>query len=197
MKFGVLALQGAFAAHCSTLRELGVSATLVRTPAELAGVDAIVLPGGESTTMTKLLTSSGLFDPLAAAVDDGLPVFGTCAGLILLSSAIEPEGADVRCLGAIDVTAVRNAYGRQIDSFEQSITLCDDDDTFDAVFIRAPAIARVGPSVEVLATLDGRPVLVRRGPVMAATFHPELTADPRIHERFVRLATSTAPASRS
>lgn len=191
MKVGVLAVQGAFDAHARMLAEVGAAVTLLRTPAGLDCVDAVVLPGGESTTMTKMLRSSGLFEPLRDAITAGMPAFGTCAGLILLAARLEPVDGDVCPFGVIDMTVSRNAYGRQIDSFERDVALADagsETAPFHAVFIRAPVVTSAGPSVEVLATLDERPVLVAQGAVMAATFHPELTADTRLHERFVRLA---------
>ncbi len=187
MKVGILAVQGAFGAHRARLTELGAASTFVRTPADLDGVDAIVMPGGESTTMSKLLASSGLFGGLQRAVGDGLPVFGTCAGLILLAAAVDNATPDQRSLGGLDVRVSRNAYGRQLDSFEADIDLSGDNVAFHAVFIRAPAIEAVGPGVAVLGTLEDRPVLVRQGSIMAAAFHPELTDDPRLHRAFLEL----------
>ena len=187
MKVGVLALQGAFARHAAALRALGAEAPLVRTPDHLDGVDALVLPGGESTTMSMLLESSGLFDPLAEALAAGLPTFGTCAGMILLGTDVLDGRADQRCFAAIDVTVRRNAFGRQVDSFEADLPLADDPDgpPFHAVFIRAPVVERAGAGVEVLAAVDDRPVLCRQGPVTVAAFHPELSDDLRIHRRFL------------
>ena len=187
MKVGVLALQGAFARHAAALRALGAEAPLVRTPDHLDGVDALVLPGGESTTMSMLLESSGLFDPLAERLAAGLPTFGTCAGMILLGTDVLDGRADQRCFAAIDVTVRRNAFGRQVDSFEADLPLADDPDgpPFHAVFIRAPVVERAGADVEVLAEVDGRPVLCRQGPVTVAAFHPELSDDLRIHRRFL------------
>jgi 5'-phosphate synthase pdxT subunit len=187
VKVGVLALQGAFARHADALRALGAEAPLVRTPDQLAGVDALVLPGGESTTMSMLLETSGLFDPLAERLADGLPTLGTCAGMILLGAEVLDGRPDQRCFRAIDVTVRRNAFGRQVDSFEADLPLADDPDgpPFHAVFIRAPVVERAGADVEVLASVDGRPVLCRQGPVTVAAFHPELSADLRIHHRFL------------
>ena len=183
---GVLALQGAFAAHARVLAELGAHPVEVRTPADLARVEALVMPGGESTTMSMLLESSRLFDPLAARLDDGMPVFGTCAGLILLATEVLDGRDDQRCFGVLDVAVRRNAYGRQVDSFEADLDVVGLDTPFHAVFIRAPGVERAGPAVEVLASHLGRPVLVRQGPVTAAAFHPELSHDRRLHQHFLQ-----------
>lgn len=192
-RIGVLALQGAFAAHQQRLAELGVPTTQVRTPGQLAGVDALVMPGGESTTMSRLLTTSGLFDDLKARVSDGMPVFGTCAGMILLAAEVLDGRPDQRSLGAVDLTVRRNGYGRQVDSFETDLDVVGFDRPFHAVFIRAPLVEAVGPAVEVLARHDGAPVLVRQGSVLAASFHPELTVDVRLHSMFLQLATDRSP----
>ena len=190
MKVGVLALQGAFAAHARCLRTLGAEPREVRTPAHLDEVDALVLPGGESTTMSMLLESSGLFDPLADRLADGLPTLGTCAGMILLGSEILDGRADQRCFGAVDIAVRRNAFGRQVDSFEADLALADlPGEPFRAIFIRAPFVERVGDAVEVLATVDGHPVLCRQGPVTVAAFHPELSDDHRLHDHFLREGT--------
>jgi len=192
MKVGVLALQGAFREQAETLDALGADATLVKTPAQLAAVDAIVLPGGESTTVDKLLDSSGLRTRLRDALRDGLPALAVCAGLIVLSSEVVDGRADQQPLGVIDVTVRRNGYGRQRDSFEADLTITNPDGTdldggpFSGVFIRAPVIERVGPGVEVLATHDDVPVLGRQGAVLFATFHPELAGDLRVHELFLK-----------
>lgn len=187
MIVGVLALQGAFAAHEARLAELGVATCQVRRPIDLTGVDALVMPGGESTTMSTLLVSSGLFDAIADRLADGLPVLGTCAGMILLAREVLDGRDDQRCLGAVDITVRRNGYGRQLDSFECDLALAGrvDEPPFHGVFIRAPKVEHRGADVEVLAEHDGVPVLVRQGPVTVASFHPELTADTRIHEDFV------------
>jgi 5'-phosphate synthase pdxT subunit len=186
---GVLALQGAFALHQQRLHELGVRAPLIRTPAQLATVDALVIPGGESTTMSRLLDTSGLFDPLAGRLDDGLAVLGTCAGMILCATEIIDGRPDQRSFGVIDIAVRRNGYGRQLDSFEADIELADGvragAGPFHAVFIRAPLVERVGPDVEVLAAHDGAPVLVRARRCTVAAFHPELTHDTRVHRLFV------------
>ena len=187
MKVGVLALQGAFAAHARCLRGLGAEPLEVRTPAHLAEVDALVLPGGESTTMSMLLESSGLFDPVAQRLAGGLPTLGTCAGMILLGREILDGRPDQRCFGAIDISVRRNAFGRQVDSFEADLDLpALPGDRFRAVFIRAPFVERAGDDVEVLATVDGHPVLCRQGPVLVAAFHPELSEDLRLHDHFLK-----------
>jgi pyridoxal 5'-phosphate synthase pdxT subunit len=184
---GVLALQGAFAAHQQRLAELGVATRQVRTPADLDGVGALVMPGGESTTMSMLLTSSGLFDPIAARLAEGMPVFGTCAGMILLATEVLDGRDDQRSFGAVELTVRRNGYGRQVDSFETDLEVrgLPADEPFHGVFIRAPRVEAVGRHVEVLAEHEGVPVLVRQGPVLVASFHPELTLDHRLHELFV------------
>jgi 5'-phosphate synthase pdxT subunit len=183
----VLALQGAFRAHADRLRALGAAVREVRTPIELRMVDALVMPGGESTTMSNLLTSSGLFDPLAARIAGGMPVFGTCAGMILLAGTILDGRDDQRHFGALDVTVRRNGYGRQLASFETELDVAGLSTPFHGVFIRAPRIEAVGPGVEVLAAYDDEPVLVRQGGLVAASFHPELTADARLHGLFLEL----------
>jgi pyridoxal 5'-phosphate synthase pdxT subunit len=189
---GVLALQGAFRAHAQVLAGLGVGVVEVRTPDDLCGIERLVLPGGESTTMSMMAERSGLLGPLRDLVRSGVPVFGTCAGAILLSSEILDGRSDQHCLGAIDIAVRRNAFGRQVDSFEADVdvpALADaglGGDPFHAVCIRAPVIERVGDGVEVLAAIDGRPALVRRGGIMVSIFHPELSGDARLHELFLR-----------
>lgn len=184
---GVLALQGAFAAHVERLSELGAATRLVKTPADLAGVDALVMPGGESTTMSKLLVSSGLFDVIATRLAEGLPTFGTCAGMILLADEVLDGRPDQRSFGALDIAVQRNGYGRQVDSFETDLDAArlGGGAPFHAVFIRAPKIVRIGPGVEVVAAHADVPVLVRQGSVLAASFHPELARDPRVHAQFL------------
>jgi 5'-phosphate synthase pdxT subunit len=187
MKIGVLALQGAFREHREVLDALGVDAVEVRTPQHLGAVSALILPGGESTTVTKLLDTSGLREPLQAALADGLPVLGTCAGLIVLAREVLDGRPDQAPLGAIDVTARRNAYGRQVDSFEAALEIRGlGGAPFPGVFIRAPVIEAVGPAVEVLAEHEGLPTLAREGVVWVCTFHPELSGDLRLHERFLQ-----------
>jgi 5'-phosphate synthase pdxT subunit len=186
-RVGVLALQGAFAAHARVLADLGAEPVEVRRPDALESVDALVMPGGESTTMSMLLESSQLFEPVAKRLADGLPVLGTCAGMILLASEVVDGRPDQRSFAAIDLTVRRNAYGRQVDSFETDLDVpAIGAPPFHAVFIRAPGVERVGPDVEVLAELDGRAVLARQGAVTVAAFHPELSGDPRLHARFLQ-----------
>ncbi len=183
---GVLALQGAFAAHERALAEVGATTRQVRTPEQLTEVDALVMPGGESTTMSRLLDTSGLFDEIAARIASGMPVFGTCAGMILLATDVADGRPDQRSFAAIDVSVQRNGYGRQIDSFESDIDVAGLDAPFHAVFIRAPLVRSVGAGVEVLAAHEGVPVLARQGTVTVASFHPELTADARLHALFLQ-----------
>ncbi len=182
---GVLALQGAFDIHRRRLELLGANAPLVRTCTDLHGLDAIVLPGGESTTMSRLLTTSGLFDDLKGRLIDGLAVLGTCAGMILCATDVLDGRPDQRGFDLIDLTVRRNGYGRQLDSFEADLDIDGLDDAFHAVFIRAPLVERVGPDVEVLARHDGVPVLVRSARCTVAAFHPELTDDARLHRLFL------------
>ncbi len=176
---GVLALQGDFAAHAAALREAGGEPREVRLPAHLAGLAGLVLPGGESTTLLRLLASSGLDRALPEFHRAGGAILGTCAGAILL--AREVTGPVQPSLGLLDITVARNHYGRQVDSFEASASLEGEERPLPLVFIRAPAITRTGPGVEVLAEHGGLPVLVRQGRLLAATFHPELTPDRRVH----------------
>jgi pyridoxal 5'-phosphate synthase pdxT subunit len=193
MTVGVLALQGAFAKHLERLRAVGAAATEVRTPAQLEAVDALVMPGGESTTMSILLGSTELFNPIAERIAGGMPVFGTCAGMILLADKILDGRDDQRHFGCLDITVRRNGYGRQLFSFETDLDI-DENAPFHGVFIRAPRVEAVGPDVEVLATHDGDPVLVRQGTLLAACFHPELTDDTRLHESFVRMTAGLGGA---
>jgi 5'-phosphate synthase pdxT subunit len=184
---GVVALQGAFRRHAEVLDELGVTAVEVRTPDDLRDVDAVVLPGGESTTMTALLDSAGLREPLSERIGGGLPALGTCAGMILLASEVLDGRPDQVPLGAIDLSVRRNAFGRQRESFEVDLDVADlPGGPLPAIFIRAPLVTRVGPGVEVLAEVDDGPVLCRSGTVTVASFHPELGEDRRLHERFLK-----------
>jgi len=186
VKVGVLSLQGASERHAAMLAQLGAEPVAVRSPAQLSGVDALVLPGGESTTMSMLLESSGLFPAVAERLVDGMPAFGTCAGMILLGHEILDGRSDQRCFGALDIAVQRNAFGRQVDSFEADLDVRGvAGGPLHAVFIRAPVVDRVSERVEVLATVDGQPVLCRQGAVLAAAFHPELGDDPRLHELFL------------
>lgn len=211
-RVGVLALQGAFAKHITMLESIGVYGVEVRVAADLEGCVALIIPGGESTAITKMLQRSELVTPLEELLRAGFPVFGTCAGMIVLSNALAaasdvldtamdgaPEAnlvaakVDVVTFAAIDIDVERNAYGRQIDSFETDVEIDDlDGPSFRAVFIRAPKVVRVGESVEVLAEVDGNPVLCRSGSVLVSSFHPELTDDARVHQLFLSMARSGA-----
>lgn len=203
VRVGVLALQGAFALHVAALRRAGADAVEVRTPADLVGLDGLVLPGGESTTISFLLDSSGLRRPLDVAIAAGLPVFGTCAGVILLATEVVDGRDDQRSFGALDVRVRRNGYGRQVDSFEADLRTSVGvgggaaGGLVHAVFIRAPLIEEVGGKVEVLAEFEDHPVLVRQGSVLAATFHPELSGDDRLHRWFVSAVESSRAVERS
>ena len=183
---GVLALQGAFNSHERALGELDVTTQEVRTPQDLAYIDALVMPGGESTTMSQLLESSELFEPIKKLLSEGMPVFGTCAGMILLANKIIDGRDDQVSFGAIDIEVQRNAYGRQIDSFEAEIEVESFNEPFHAVFIRAPRIVSVGSAVEVLANYGTEIVFAKQKNVLVASFHPELSSDKRIHEMFVK-----------
>jgi 5'-phosphate synthase pdxT subunit len=186
MKIGVLALQGGFRPHAEALSALGAEAFEVRLPRELDSVDALVLPGGESTTVGRLLRTSGLLEPLAERLAGGLPVLGTCAGLILLATEVLDGRPDQPVLGAIDLVVRRNAHGRQRDSFEALLEVGGlPGGPFPGVFIRAPAIERLGKDVEVLARLGTEPVAARQGAVTVCAFHPELSGDLRLHQRFL------------
>jgi 5'-phosphate synthase pdxT subunit len=186
VKVGVLALQGAFREHREVLDALGVDGVEVRSPDALGALDAVILPGGESTTMSRLLDTSGLRGPLGELLAGGLPVLGTCAGLVLLAREVEDGRPDQRSFGIVDVTARRNAYGRQRDSFEADLVvdgLCGS--PFHGVFIRAPGIERTGSGVETLASHGDRAVFVRDGAAYATSFHPELSGDLRVHQLFL------------
>ncbi len=185
-KVGVLALQGAWQRHAEALGALGAHAVEVRTPEDLSGLEGLILPGGESTTMSRLLELSGLFEPVAERLAEGMPAFGTCAGMILLAGEIRDGRPDQRSFGVLDVSVRRNAFGRQVDSFEADVAVDGlGGGGFPAVFIRAPVIDRVGDGVEVLASVGGHPVLCRQGRVLAAAFHPELSDDLRLHQLFL------------
>ncbi|MBV8982676.1 MAG: pyridoxal 5'-phosphate synthase glutaminase subunit PdxT [Acidimicrobiia bacterium] len=185
MKVGVLALQGDVSEHAQTLSDLGADPVEVRTPEAFGAVDALILPGGESTTMSMLLDSSDLFEPIMDRLADGMPAFGTCAGMILLAKVVLDGRTDQRSFGVLDIAVRRNAFGRQVDSFESDLDV-DGLGQVHAVFIRAPYVERVGDDVEVLARVDDHPVLCRQGHVLAAAFHPELSGDLRLHELFLR-----------
>ena len=190
---GVLALQGDVREHLRALEEAGVLTAPVGSVADLARVDALVIPGGESTTMSKLAIIDGLLEPLRDARRAGMPMYGSCAGMIMLADHVEDARHDQETIGGIDMTVRRNAFGRQVDSFEADIPVPElGDAPFRAVFIRAPWVESVGPEVEVIARVsrggdDGTIVAVRQGPLMATAFHPELTGDVRVHEMFVEM----------
>lgn len=185
---GVLALQGDTREHLAALREAGAEASTVRRLSELAAVDALVIPGGESTAISHLLREFDLLEPLRARIAEGMPCYGSCAGMILLATEIADAGVPGRAalpLKGIDMTVRRNAFGRQVDSFEGDIDFVGLDTPVHAVFIRAPWVERIGPDVEVLARADDHIVAVRQGPMFATAFHPEVTGDRRIHKLFV------------
>jgi 5'-phosphate synthase pdxT subunit len=184
---GVLALQGAFSAHADILVALGVDVVEVRRPRDLDAVDALVMPGGESTTMSQLLESSGLFVAIRDRIEKQMPVMGTCAGLILMARTVLDGRSDQHSFAALDITVRRNAYGRQIDSFEADIPIDGLGTPFTAVFIRAPQIEEVGPGVRVIARHEGTPVVVATDRIVGMAFHPELTGDPRLHQMFVEM----------
>ena len=194
-KVGVLALQGDTREHLAALREAGAESMPVRRRSELEAVDALVIPGGESTTMSHLLLDFDLLEPLRTRLAEGLPAYGACAGMILLASGILDAGANGRQalpLRAIDMTVRRNAFGRQVDSFEGDVAFAGLADPVRAVFIRAPWVERVGDGVQVLARAAGHIVAVRQGPVLATAFHPEMTGDRRIHRLFVDIVRGRA-----
>jgi pyridoxal 5'-phosphate synthase pdxT subunit len=186
-RIGILALQGDAEAHAAAMREAGAETALVRLPAQLEDLDGLVIPGGESSTLLKLAARDGMFDALRRFAET-MPVFGTCAGCILLARHVRrPEQPS---LGVLDITVERNAYGRQIDSAILTTPIALPGGPMEAVYIRAPRIAAIGPGVEVLASRDGAPVLVRQGRLLAATFHPELSADRRVHRLFREMAAT-------
>ena len=190
MKIGILAVQGDFEAHAAMLGELGAETTEVRTPADLEGCDGLILPGGESTTQLKFLQEEGLADKIVRFAEHGGAIFGTCAGAILLAKDVEHPKQD--SLNLMDMTVVRNAYGRQIASDVVSGHTMLKKEPLEMVFIRGPVIERAGPGLKVLAEYGGKPALVQRENIMAATFHPELTDDTTVHEYFLRLAEAGA-----
>jgi pyridoxal 5'-phosphate synthase pdxT subunit len=185
MRVGVLALQGDFREHLFALEECGVNASIVRRPSELAAVDALVLPGGESTAIAKLARSFEMFEPLRSRIASGMPVYGSCAGMILLAERVLDAVVGQETFGGLDITVRRNAFGSQVDSFETDLEFSGiTNPPLRAVFIRAPWVESVGPAVEVLAKLD-HAVAVRQGGLFATSFHPELTGDNRIHRFFI------------
>jgi 5'-phosphate synthase pdxT subunit len=195
MKVGILALQGAFFEHINILQNLNVNAVPIRLPQELAGLDGIVLPGGESTSILKIMRDFGITNPLKNKIEDGLPVWGTCAGMICLANEISSDG--LTPLNVMDISVKRNAFGRQIDSFETDLEIpVLGPELYHAVFIRAPVITRVGKSVEVLAKLaDGTPVAAVQNNMLATSFHPELTGDFRFHRYFLKLISDRPSTS--
>jgi 5'-phosphate synthase pdxT subunit len=193
-RIGVLAVQGDVREHAAALTDLGADVTLVRRPGEVDRLDGLVVPGGESTTMDKLVRAFDLQEPLRRRIAEGLPVFGSCAGMIMLADRIADGRPDQQTLGGLDVTVRRNAFGRQVDSFEQDLEFAGLDGTVHAVFIRAPWVETAGEAVEVLARVSdgpaaGRIVAVRQGNLMATSFHPEVGGDRRIHAEFVKIVT--------
>ena len=193
---GVLALQGAFDAHVQHLNALGVDVRLIKTDADLDEIDGLIIPGGESTTMSNLLVASGLGKTLSKKIDDGFPVFGTCAGMIMMANSIIDGRPDQIVLNAMDIQVRRNGYGRQNDSFEQDINIESFDVPFHALFIRAPIIEKMANDVEVLSTVNGHPVLVRQGKALASSFHPELVSDLRVHEIFLSMIHDSLTTSK-
>jgi 5'-phosphate synthase pdxT subunit len=187
MKIGVLGLQGDVREHARALDSAGATPVVVKYPHEIADVDAMVVPGGESTTIGKLLDRFGLLQPLSARASSGMPLYGTCAGAILLARGIVGREDAQHRIPLMDIEVRRNAYGRQIDSFETDLDVSGLHEPFRAVFIRAPVIETSGRAVQVLAEHDGNPVLVRQGHLLASTFHPEMTGDDRVHRLFVEM----------
>jgi 5'-phosphate synthase pdxT subunit len=190
MKIGVLSLQGDVREHINSLHDCGVDALAVNTAEQLESIDALVIPGGESTTIAKLARSFGLFDRIQKRIHSGMPTYGSCAGMILLANNIQGAAKDQETFGGMDLVVMRNAFGRQVDSFEVDLTFKGiTDPPLRAIFIRAPWVESVGDGVEVLATVefDGQlhPVAVRQGNLLATSFHPELTGDNRVHKFFV------------
>ncbi len=186
-KVGVLALQGDVRQHVAVLAELGAHTVEIRRPEDVAGIDGIVIPGGESTTMVLLLDSAELRMPLAERLGAGMPAFGTCAGMILLATEVLDGRQDQLGFGVIDISVRRNAFGRQVDSFEAALAIpVLGPGMVNGVFIRAPIVERTGAGVEVLAEVDGRPVACRQGPVLVTSFHPELSGDLRLHDLFLK-----------
>jgi len=191
-KIGVLALQGDVREHCLAVAELGGHPVEVRQPEDLAGVDALILPGGESTTISLLLASAGLWEPIAERLHVGMPAMGTCAGMILLAVEVLDGRPDQQPFGAIDIAVRRNAFGRQVDSFETDLAVPElGHERIHAVFIRAPVVERVGPNVDVLASVEcpdgvSRPAACRAGSILVTAFHPELSGDLRLHDLFLK-----------
>lgn len=192
MKIGVLAIQGDFAAHARALARSGVEAVEVRRSEQLAGIDGLIIPGGESTTMLKVMREEQMIDPIRDFARAGKAIFGTCAGAIMLAN--EVRNPQQQSLGLMDISVERNSYGRQLDSFVREIETALGDEPMEAVFIRAPRITGIGPGVEVLSTIEGEPVMVRQNNLLAATFHPELTSDNRVHDLFIEMISLESAA---
>lgn len=199
MKVGILALQGDVAEHREMLSAAGADPVLVKRPEQLQDVAGLIIPGGESTTIGKLLRQFDLLDPLRDRARSGFPVYGTCAGMILLADEVEDAGKDQPTIGGMDIRVRRNAFGRQRESFETDLAVpAVGDHPVHAVFIRAPVIEEIGPAVEVLATLDdGRVVAARQENLLVSSFHPELTDDDRLHRYFVRMVEEQSPRDES
>ncbi len=185
MRIGVLGLQGDFREHLTVLRSLGIDARDVRTKEQLDEIDGLIIPGGESTTMAYLLERTGMLSVLRERGAQGFPIYGTCAGMILLARELKDSSPENR-LALMDITVKRNAYGRQLESFEADLQIKNIGE-FHAIFIRAPKVVRVGPAVEILAEHEGTPVLVRQKNLLASSFHPELSSDPRVHQYFLEI----------
>jgi pyridoxal 5'-phosphate synthase pdxT subunit len=193
MKVGILAVQGDFEAHAAALARMGVGYVFVRTPRDLQGVDALILPGGESTTQWKFLVEEGLEKSLTNFAENGGAIFGTCAGAILLAKEVLNPAQ--QSLNLVDITVIRNGYGRQLSSEVRQGSTAISPQPIEMVFIRAPIIERVGPGIEVLASSEGQPVLIQQGPILIATFHPELTKDNTVHQYFIGMAKKAMAAS--
>lgn len=185
MIIGVSGIQGDFREHKWMIEKLGHESYIVRTPEDLEKVDGLIIPGGESTTMIRIMKRIGLFEKLKEKILNGLPVYGTCAGLIVLAKEIENYPQE--SLGVIDIKVMRNAYGRQVDSFDEMVEIKGFNKPFKAIFIRAPRVDGWGPEVDVLSTLDNHPIMLRQKNVLVTSFHPELTDDTRVHEYFIKM----------
>ncbi|MBF0581921.1 pyridoxal 5'-phosphate synthase glutaminase subunit PdxT [Corynebacterium sp. ED61] len=191
LTIGILSVQGGVAEHVRMVEKLGHEAVLVRRTEHLENIDGLILPGGESTTMSRLLRLGGMIEPLREAIQAGLPAFGTCAGMIMLATRVLDTRPDAESLGVIDVAVRRNAFGRQRDSFEGELDFTGIENPVDSVFIRAPQIEKVGDDVQVLATVNERVVAARQNHVLVTSFHPELTEDLQVHQYFVEMIRSS------
>ena len=196
MKIGILALQGAFAEHAEVLKSLGAEPVPIRLPADLNGIDALIIPGGESTTIIKLLKEYNLLEPIKQLIHKGMPILGTCAGMVLLAKKI--SGNNQESLGAMDIEVKRNAFGRQVESFETDLAIpALGDKSFHGVFIRAPQVQKVEQDVEILSQIGDTVVAVQQGKLLACAFHPELTDDLRFHKYFLSLIPGDTIAKRN